>query len=88
MSDECLNYDKNKKSYDYKNEYDNGIKDNINCINRAIEEKISALKINVSNSSNELLNKDTLKLYQTNLFYVSFKIIIFLILFYYYYVLL
>lgn len=88
MEDSCSNYDENKKSYDYKNDFDNGNTDNlINCINTSIKNKLINLN-GKTDESNENLNKNTLKLYKTNLFYVSFKIIIFLILFYYYYVLL
>lgn len=88
MEDYCSNYDENKKSYDYKNDFDKGKKDNlINCINTSIKNKLVNLN-GKTDESNENLNKNTLKLYETNLFYVSFKIIIFLILFYYYYVLL
>lgn len=87
MSDNCSNYDENKKSYDYKNDFDNGNKEGlINCINVSIKNKMKNL--NTMNTSNENLNENTLKLYETNILYVSFKVIIFLILFYYYYVLL
>lgn len=88
MENYCYNYDENKKSYDYKNDFDKGNRNNlINCINKSINNKLNMLN-GTLNKSNESLNDNTLKLYETNIYYVSFKIIIFLILFYYYYVLL
>lgn len=80
MSNSC---DLNKSSNEY--ELENGNTNNIHaCINENIRYKIDGL--NGLIDSNETLNKNTKSLYKTNIYYVYFKIIIFIILLYFYYI--
>ena len=80
MSNSC---DLNKSSNEY--ELENGNANKIHaCINENIHYKIDGL--NGLIDSNETLNKNTKSLYKTNIYYVYFKIIIFIILLYFYYI--